>query len=689
MSGTAARYPSAQTPVTIGALTLPHRVLMGSMHLNRETGDAAALAAFYAERARGGAALIITGGAAVNRVGAGSAGYTLLDDPAHLATWRVVVDAVHEAGGRIALQLFHAGRYAFESSFSLTPVAPSAVHSRFSGAMPLALDEAGIAATIDDFAAGARTAIALGFDGVEVMASEGYLLNQFASPVTNLRDDAWGGDAVRRRAFPLAVTRAVRAAIGSAPLIVRISGADLVPGSSTPEEVDALAVALAGAGADALDVGIGWHEARVPTVQSMVPHGAFTDVSARIRRALARSGAPVPVIAANRINALAQAERVLADGAADLVSMARPFLADPHIVADSFAGRQERVNVCIGCNEACIDRSFGLEPISCTVNPRAGRELEFPLAPQRPRGHRARIAVVGAGPAGMEAARAAAFAGAQVTLFEAAPAIGGQFLLAGAVPGKEDFLQTAQSFERVLDRLDVDVRCGRAVTAADLAGFAHVIIATGVLPRRVDLPGADGPNVIDYAQAFAGLAQLGARIAVIGAGGIAVDLAHLLVEGRPPDGADGSQDRDRFLIENGLRTGILSPPARQVTIMRRSGPIGAGMGMSTRWAAVQAIRRRGVRTLTGVGYHGIEPGGVRIEIDGAAELIAADVVVIAAGQTPRAQLAAQLAERGIAHTLVGGARETAGLNAVAAFEQGLRAGDAAARASRVQTAEVT
>ena len=677
----AVRYPTVQTPIRIGTMTLPHRVLMGSMHLNRETGDPAALAAFYAERARGGAALIVTGGAAVSKVGAGNAAYALIAEREHAASWSAVVDAVHEAGGRIALQLFHAGRYAFPSSFGLDPVAPSAVYSRFSDATPIPLTEAGIAATIADFATAAGIAIELGFDGVEVMASEGYLLNQFASPVTNKRDDAWGGDAVRRRAFPVAVVQAVRDAVGEAPLLVRVSGADLVEGSSTPAEVDALAVALVEAGADAIDVGIGWHESRVPTVQSMVPHAAFTSVSRRIRESLAEAGMSVPVIASNRITTLAQAERVVASGDADLVSMARPFLADPHVVTASFDGLEAFVNPCIGCNEACIDRSFGVEPVSCTVNPRAGREREFPLVPiARAAAGSPRIAVVGGGPAGMEAARAAAFAGAQVTLFEAEAELGGQFLMAGAVPGKGDFAATAGSFRRVLERLGVEVRTRHAASATELGAFDHVIVATGVVPRRVDVPGIDGPNVIDYPHAFAHAAELGDRVAVIGAGGIAVDLAHLLVDG--PDVPDPDGERTRFLIENGLQDGTVPPPLRRVTIMRRSGSIGAGMGMTTRWAAVQGIRRRGVRTLTGVTYLSVEPEGVRIEVDGTAELVEADVVVVAAGQDPRAELAASLQARGIPHTVVGGARSTAGLNAVLAFEEGLRAGDAAARMVR-------
>jgi len=669
-----------RTPVRIGTLTLPHRIVMGSMHLNRETGDPAALAAFYAERAAGGAALIITGGAAVSRVGAGGARYGIITERDHAAPWRTVVDAVHDAGGRIALQLFHAGRYALPAAFGLTPVAPSAVYTRFSDATPEALDEAGIAATIDDFARAAVIARELGFDGVEIMASEGYLLNQFASPVTNLRDDAWGGDAARRRAFPVAVVRAVRDAVGDAPVIVRMSGADLVEGSSTPDEVDELAVAFVRAGADAIDVGIGWHEARVPTVQSMVPHGAFTPVAGRIRAAVAASvsasasvaaaaSASVPVIASNRINTLVQAERVLAAGEADLVSMARPFLADPHVVAASFAGREASVTLCIGCNEACIDRSLGVEPVSCMVNPRAGRELGYPLvAASRPSSRR--VAVVGAGPAGMEAARAAAFAGARVTLFEEAGEIGGQFLLAGAVPGKGDFALVARSFARLLEETGVEVRGGCAAGVEDVAGFDHVIVATGVAPRHVELPGVE--RALDYTQAFADLSRVGERVAVIGAGGIAVDLAHLLVE----------DDASDFLVEHGLRAGTLPPPRRQVTIMRRRGAIGAGMGVTTRWAAVQAIRRRGVRTLTGVEYLGVEPGGVRIAVDGVEELVGADTVIVAAGQTPRDGLAAELAARGIPHSVVGGARNTSGLNAVAAFEEGLRAGDAAARAAR-------
>lgn len=678
-------YPHLTSPVDIGGLRLPHRVLMGSMHLNLETRGTSALAAFYVERVRGGAGLIVSGGGAVSRVGAGGDTYTLINESEHQERWRAVVDVVHEAGGLIALQLFHAGRYAFESAFGLRPVAPSAVYSSFSRSAPEVLSTAQIAATIGDFAAAAVAGVEVGFDAIEVMASEGYLLNQFASPLTNLRDDEWGGDAERRRAFPVAVVEAVRAAAGQSPLLVRMSGADLMPGSSTQEEVDALAVSFVGAGADAIDVGIGWHESRVPTVQSIVPHGAWIDVAARVKDALVAAGAIVPVIGSNRINALGQAEEVLASGRVDLVSMARPFLADPAIISKSLAGASDVVNTCIGCNEACIDRSFGPVPVSCLVNPRAGRELEFPeealggaavdvvgagAASTSVSAYRGaataagagasggiRVAVVGAGPAGMEAARAAATRGADVVLFEAGRRIGGQFLLAGMVPGKADFLETVRYFENELDRLGASVQTEASIESADaLAGFDHVIVATGVRPRTVTLPGANLHHVLTYPQAFQhvtrGGVEVGERVAIIGAGGIGVDLAHLLVE-----------------------TG------RTVTVMRRSGPIGAGMGITTRWAVVQAIRAAGVRTLTDVVYHSIEDDGVLIEHDNASELIAADTVVLAAGQEPQAALASILDAAGIRNTVIGGALATNGTNAVVAFEQGLRAGTALASAT--------
>lgn len=669
-----ARYPWVQTPLTLGSLVLPHRVLTGSMHLNLETGDPEALAAFYAERARGGAGLILTGGAAVSRAGAGGRGYALINDPDHWARWKQVTEAVHAEGGLIGLQLFHAGRYALESSFGLRPEAPSAVYSSFSRCEPAAMSSERIAETIGDFASGAARAVELGFDAVEIMASEGYLLNQFVSPVTNLRTDEWGGNARRRRAFPVAVTMAVRQAARSLPVLVRISGADLVPNSSTPDEVDALAVGLVEAGADGIDVGIGWHESRIPTVQSLVPHGVWIDTAARIKAALVAARRQVPVIASNRINSLTQAENILAAGRVDMISMARPFLADPDLMNKSVSGQEQLVNTCIGCNEACIDRSLGEEPVSCLVNPKAGRELEFPTMPPL-RTQRKHVGVIGAGPAGMEAARALAANGAQVTLWEAGPRIGGQFLMAGMVPGKADFLQTVRYFEHELARLGVRIELNTPVeSAAQVDGCAHVIVAAGVRPRPVELPGCGLGNVVDYPAAFADPESLGRRVAVVGAGGIAVDLAHLLAEGR------GSvNDSERFLIRHGLAPGTVPAPSRQVTIMRRSGAIGAGMGITTRWAAVDEIRTAGVRTLTNVGYDRITADGVWVTLDGKPEFIEADTVVIAAGQEPQDGPAALLAGASVPHTVIGGARQTSGLNAVAAFGEGLQSGFRLAR----------
>jgi len=496
-----------------------------------------------------------------------------------------------------------------------------------------------------------------------------------------------------------------------------------MPGSSPPEEVDALAVELVAAGADALDIGIGWHEAPVPTVQSLVPHGTWVDVAGRIKEAVRDAGASVPVIASNRINTLAQAEEVLRSGRADLVSMARPFLADPRILATSLAGRPELVNTCIGCNEACIDRSLGEEPVSCLVNPRAGRELEFPRSPQvhgvydgaasgaydgagagdAARGSAAadgdgaaagadggagslggdaggrRIAVVGGGPAGMEAARAAAVQGAEVHLYEAASRIGGQFLLAAMVPGKEDFGETVRYFEHELPRLGVHLHLGSAPDVEELASFDHVVLATGVRPRQVEIPGVAG-RVIDYPEAFARADRLGQRIAVIGAGGIAVDLAHLLADPSQPASSDGA--RELFLRRHGLAEGPVPASQRSITIMRRSGKIGAGMGITTRWAAVQAIRAAGVVTRTGVQYLGVDETGVHVRFEGRQELVAAETVIVAAGQVPHAPLAVELKAAGIAHTVVGGARSTDGLRAVEAFEEGLGAGTAAAAPHR-------
>ncbi len=692
----------------IGPLELPHRIVMGSMHLGLETfdPDGRRLAAFYRERAAGGAALIVTGGAAVSRVGAGGASYSLVNEDEHSSRLAAVASAVHTEGGRVLLQLFHAGRYASEKAFGLTPVAPSAVYSGFSRCEPHALTEEEILATIEDFAAGARRAIDLGFDGVEIMGSEGYLLSQFVASATNQRDDDWGGNPERRMRFPLAVAAAVREAVGSRGAVVyRISGADLVPEGASSQDVVALASRLAGF-VDALNVGIGWHESRVPTVQAVVPHGAWTGYARAVREAVA-----VPVIASNRINTVELADAVIARGDADFVSMARPFLADPQLVTASRSGR--RVNVCIACNQ-CIDASIFDQRVSCCVNPRAGYELDG-AGPHAG----ARVAVIGGGPAGMEAARALAVAGHAVTLLEAADQLGGQFRMACRIPGKEDFGRTAEYFDAELARLGVEVLLGARVVHVDaLAEFDAVVAATGVLPRPVPLPGADLPHVLRYTELLMAddpLSLVGERVAIIGAGGIGVDVAHLLSEGtllrergpfekrygleQPTATGGGEAMNISHDISWVSSTGLEAE--RQITLMRRGGRIGEGVGPSTRWVTVQELQQAGVELLTGVQYERIEPDAVVVRVPdaerpgpgtggpaasttgpmaGTERRIAADTVILAAGQEPENALAAALAASGKPHVVIGGALDASGLDAARAFRQGFEAPAAVAQA---------
>ncbi|MCW2951434.1 MAG: 2,4-dienoyl-CoA reductase [Conexibacter sp.] len=681
-------------PGAIGRLRLAHRVVMGSMHLGTESAPDAgpALAAFYGERARAGAGLIVTGGWAVSRVGAGGRSYGFVNEDAGARALERVAATIRElrAGGgsdaSIALQLFHAGRYAFEDAFGLVPVAPSVVPSRFSGATPRALSEDEVWSVIEDFARGARRAVELGFDAVELMGSEGYLVDQFLSPLTNRRDDAWGGDATRRMRFGLELARAVRAAVGDGfPVIFRLTGADLIPGSTAPDDVLAFAAALAATGVDALNVGIGWHESPVPTVQGVVPPGVWTPVAARLKAIV---GPALPVIAGNRVNRLTDADALLGDGGIDFVSMARAFLADAELIAKARrvalgAGASARpVNVCIACNQACIDRSIGDGHVSCLVNPRAGFELEFPLR-EASSGERSvrRFAVVGGGPAGLEAARALAALGQRVELFEAADELGGQFRYARLVPGKEDFGATIAYFARELPRLGVTVHLGRPLTgdegdAALLAGFDGVVLATGVLPRTIALAGAELPHVVDYAHAFSDGVGDARRVAIVGGGGIGVDLAHRLTHAATAEDA-ATRFRRTYRIGEAAPaaagTGAANP-LPQVTLMRRSGRIGAGMGRSTRWVWLDALRRAGVSTRTGLAYEAIVPEGVAIVPDnGDAELIPADAVVIAAGQERNDALRPLLERLGLPYRVVGGARDAAELNAVRAFGDGLRA----------------
>jgi 2,4-dienoyl-CoA reductase (NADPH2) len=635
-------------PGRIGNLGLPGRIIMGSMHLGLESEpDGEALAAFYAERTRGGAALIITGGSAISRVAAGGRHYSFINEPESALRLEHSARAVHGCGGLIALQLFHAGRYASPEYFGIQPVAPSAVSSRFAHCTPRAMTPADIGQTLEDFARGARQARRLGFDAVEIMGSEGYLLNQFLSPLTNRRLDEWGGDFAGRTRFPLAVLAAVRAAVGADyPLIYRVSGADLMPGSTTDPETDAFVRLLAERGADALEVGVGWHESSVPTVQYTVPPGAWIGCCERIKAA---AGA-LPVIASTRINTLELAERVLAERRADFIAMARPLLADPALPAKARAGRTADINICIACNQACIDRSLRDQAVSCMVNPRAGHEWQWREAAARR--SRARFAVIGGGPAGLEAARTLGAAGASVVLYEAEDGLGGQFRLACRIPDKADFARTIAYFERELRRLRVEIRLACRIGAAsvpELEPYAGVIVASGVVPRRIELPGMELPIVRSYPEALLRPEGDG-PVAVIGAGGIGIDVAH-----------------------------FYSALGRPVTLMCRGSTVGRHIGRSTRWVLLAALRAKGVHILTGVDYQRITCSGVCIRHADTQRLIEAQTVVVAAGQESADSLSALLERHGCAHRTVGGARVTAELDAVRAFREGALAAQLALR----------
>jgi 2,4-dienoyl-CoA reductase (NADPH2) len=681
--------PHVFMPIRIGGLTLPHRVVMGSMHVGLEGAPDAGerLAAFYRERALGGAGLIITGGWAVSADAAADGSYEVLGSEASKRTLSKVRASVYETEGHMCLQLFHAGRYSSAASPGEV-VAPSAVASRVSRVEPRALGEEEVWDVVAEFARGAALAKELGFAAVEVMGSEGYLVDQFLSPVTNKRDDEWGGDAGRRMRFGIEVASAIREAVGAGfPVLFRMTGAELMPESRPWEEVEEFARALVAAGVDALNIGVGWHESGVPTVQGAVPAGAFLPWAAALKDAV-----DAPVIAGNRVNKLDDAEAILSTDGVDLVSMSRPFLADPRIM-ERGKGRAA-INVCISCDQACIDRSLVGGHVSCLVNPRSGYEVDFPAPadgvrrnPRYPRESAnapgGRYVVVGGGPAGLEAARGLAALGGEVHLYEAREELGGQFRWARLVPGKEDYGATISYFESELARLGVHLHLGRELGEDDadlIADCAGVVLATGVHPRAVDIPGWTLPHVLDYATAFeSGLGEA-KSVAIIGGGGIGVDLAHLLTH-TPSEVTDFYErfhlqppvETFRRIETVSLHSRGLSNGAR-VTVMRRSGRIGSGIGRTTRWVWLDALKHAGVETRTGLSYRRITPEGVDIELeDGSVETIAAERVVIAAGQERRDELRPLLERLEVPHRVVGGAENPSELNAVRAFGDGLRA----------------
>ncbi|MEV0357616.1 NADPH-dependent 2,4-dienoyl-CoA reductase [Nocardia sp. NPDC050697] len=668
------RFPHLFAPLDLGHVTLPNRVVMGSMHTGLEdrARDISRLAAYFAERARGGVGLIVTGGYAPNRTGWLLPLGAKLTTTAEALRHRQVTGAVHEAGGLIALQILHAGRYSYWPG----SVSASAIKAPINPFRPRALSARGIERTIDDYVRCARLARLAGYDGVEIMGGEGYFLNQFLAPRTNRRGDRWGGSAENRQRIAVEIVRRIRVELGTDFLLLfRLSMAEFVEKGQTLTEITALARELEAAGVDILNTDIGWHEARVPTIVTSVPRAAFTEFTARITRAVS-----IPVCASNRINMPEVAEEILTRGDAALVSMARPLLADPDWVRKAASDRVDEINTCIACNQACLDHAFKHKTVSCLVNPRACHETELTLLPTR-RGKR--VAVVGAGPAGLSAAVALAQRGHTVELFEAEERIGGQFDLARRIPGKEEFDESIRYFARMLEVTGVTVHLGRRVTAAELVegGYDEVVLATGVRPRIPEIPGIDHPMVISYAELVRAEKQPGARVAVIGAGGIGYDISEFLtVEGHPTLKLDEWKEEWGVSLDEELPGQLTAPrPARAardvVLLQRKSGAFGATLGKTSGWVHRAAIKAKGVERIGGVNYERIDDAGLHISFGPKRErprLIPVDTVVICAGQEPVRELAEPLRAAGVALHVIGGADVAAELDAKRAIDQGTR-----------------
>jgi len=666
-------YPHMLAPLDLGFTTLKNRVLMGSMHTGlEETKDWNRVAEFYATRARGGVALMVTGGMAPNREGGVFPGAAGLFSDADIANHKIVTDRVHDAGGKIAMQILHAGRYAYSPDC----VSASAVKSPISPFAPKSLDAEGIEKQIADIVTAAVRAKEAGYDGVEVMGSEGYFLNQFLVTHTNKRDDEWGGSYENRMRLPVEVVARVRKAVGAEfILIYRLSMIDLIPNGSTWAEVVQLAKAVEAAGATILNTGIGWHEARIPTIATSVPRRAFSWVTKKLMGEVS-----IPVITSNRINTPQVAEDVLAEGCADMVSMARPFLADPDFVAKAQAGQAAMIAPCIACNQACLDHTFSGKMSSCLVNPRACHETDLVLSPAiAPK----TVAVVGAGPAGLSTALALAERGHKVSIFDKASEIGGQLNMAKQVPGKEEFWGLVDYYRAQVAAAGIDLRLGVVADVAALAGFDEVVIATGVAPRDTGIAGQNGPNVLSYIDVLRGKASVGKRVAIIGAGGIGFDVAEYLV-------TDDSltEDLQAWLTEWGVadpevERGGVSPagpkpdaPVREVTLLqRKTQKLGKNLGKTTGWIHRAALQMKNVKMIGGVNYERIDAEGLHVSYGEAREnptLIAVETVVMCAGQVPERALADALIAAGRTCHVIGGADVAAELDAKRAIDQGTR-----------------